>query len=115
MGSSLITKAEALEALQRIFNNCEEIDNHLPEEERSGYKMYSDYNIIWLYLTAPEERGKWIKMSDRDGVYWACSKCGYELPRFRHFDPQFDLFPSLKSTDKTDYCPFCGLHMENGE
>ena len=63
-------------------------------------------------LLTAERRGKWIKMSDRDGIYWACSECGYELPRFMPFDRQFDLFPSLKSTDRTNYCPCCGVKME---
>ena len=44
-----------------------------------------------------QKRGKWIKMSDADGVYWACSECGEDIPRVPHFDPQFDLFPRLES------------------
>ena len=30
-------KKQALEAMERIFNYCEEIDLHLPEDERTGY------------------------------------------------------------------------------
>lgn len=32
------------EALDRLFNFCEEIDLHIPEDERTGYKMLND---IW--------------------------------------------------------------------
>jgi len=38
--------AKALEALDRIFNYCEEIDLHIPEEEQTGYDMLVDINII---------------------------------------------------------------------
>lgn len=61
----------------------------------------------------PEKHvGKWIKMSDANGVYWSCSACGYDLPRIMDFDPQFDLFPKLKSINKTKFCPDCGVRME---
>lgn len=63
-----------------------------------------------------QKKGKWIKMSDSDGVYWACSECGEDLPRVVYrFDPQFDLFPTLKSIDKTRYCPHCGADMSGEE
>ena len=68
-----------------------------------------------------EERknGRWIKMSDSDGVYWACSECGKELMRIWHYDAQFNLFPRLifprlKSIGRTKYCPNCGACM-NGD
>lgn len=60
----------------------------------------------------PVRHGKWIKMSDADGIYYACSECGNELTRIESFDPQFDLFPRLKSIDKTRYCSNCGAKME---
>lgn len=57
------------------------------------------------------KKGKWIKMSDADGIYWACNECGEDIPRIAHFDPQFDLFPRIKSIDKTNFCPNCGADM----
>jgi len=57
------------------------------------------------------KKGKWIKMSDADGIYWVCSECGEEIPRVDDFDPQFDLFHRLKSMEKTNYCPHCGAEM----
>ena len=60
----------------------------------------------------PVKHGRWIAMSDADGVYWACSECGEDIPRISHYNPQFDLFPRLESIDKTNYCPNCGAKME---
>ena len=57
------------------------------------------------------KRGKWIKMSDADGNYYACSECGEEIPRVPDFNPQFDLFPRLKSLEKTKFCFNCGADM----
>jgi len=48
--NNIINKENAINALDRIFNFCEEIDNHLPDNEKSGYKMISDYLIIMKYL-----------------------------------------------------------------
>ena len=56
--------------------------------------------------------GRWIRMSDADGSYYVCSECGKSLERNEHYDPQFDLFPRLKSIGKTRYCPYCGAHMD---
>ena len=41
---------DAIDALDRILDNCEEIDLHLPEEEKSGYKMIKDFGILHSYL-----------------------------------------------------------------
>lgn len=59
--------------------------------------------------------GRWVKMSDTEGIYYACSECGNELTRINSFDPQFDLFPKLECIDKTAYCPSCGCRMDEVE
>ena len=65
-------------------------------------------------LTIEERKtGRWIKMSDRDGIYWACSECGEDIPRITKFNPQFDLFPRMESINKTKYCPSCGAMMRS--
>ena len=61
------------------------------------------------------KHGRWIEKSDAEGMYYICSECGYELTRVDSFDPQFDLFPKLKSIDKTAYCPNCGCKMDEVE
>ena len=37
---------EMIKSLDNIFNYCEEIDNNLPEEDKTGYKMFNDYIFI---------------------------------------------------------------------
>ena len=78
-----------------------------------GYNDGLDYAIDKLSVlpSVQRKRGKWIKMSDADGIYFACSICGENIPRISHFDPQFDLFPRLESIDKTNYCPNCGADL----
>ena len=50
--SDLIDRQAAIDALDRIFDQCEEIDAHLPkgDPDRTGYKMYPDYMTVWKYL-----------------------------------------------------------------
>ena len=43
-------KEKAFEALDRISNYCEEIDWHIPEEERTGYKMSPDIQVVKDYI-----------------------------------------------------------------
>ena len=47
-----ISRQAAIDALERIFDRCEEIEAHLPEgdPDRVGYKMYSDWLKVWNYL-----------------------------------------------------------------
>lgn len=47
-----ISRQAAIDALDRIFDRCEEIEAHLPEgdPDRTGYKMYPDYMTVWKYL-----------------------------------------------------------------
>lgn len=58
------------------------------------------------------KHGRWVKMSDVDGLYYCCSECGEELYRKWTFDIEFDLFPKKESIEKTIYCPNCGARME---
>lgn len=56
--------------------------------------------------------GRWIRMSDADGEYYACSVCGDELPRIRLSKPTWDKpYPDMVSIDPTDFCPNCGADM----
>lgn len=50
--SGTISRQAALDAIERIFDRCEEIEAHLPEgdPDRTGYKMYPDYVTVWKYL-----------------------------------------------------------------
>lgn len=54
-----MSREEALEALERIFNYCEEIDLHLPEgdPDRTGYNMAEDVIALRQYILFDEKRG----------------------------------------------------------
>lgn len=90
-----ISRYEALKAVDDIFNYCEEIDNSLPENERSGYKMLPDIHKIRKYIvenTRPQ--GEWIIQRNKQGahIYSVCSKCNV---------PYLD-------TDFPNFCNNCG-------
>lgn len=48
-------KKQALEAMERIFNYCEEIDLYIPEDERTGYKMFPDVQLVERYILSKED------------------------------------------------------------
>lgn len=48
-------KKQALEAMERIFNYCEEIDLHIPEDERTGYKMLPDVQLVERYILSKDD------------------------------------------------------------
>ena len=50
--NDLISRQAAIDALDQIFDRCEEIEAHLPkgDPDRTGYKMYPDYMTVWKYL-----------------------------------------------------------------
>lgn len=81
---------------------------HMPEE----ISMQFLYQGVKELPSVERKKGKWIKMSDADGIYWACSECGEYIPRVPHYNPQFDLFPRLKSIEKPNFCPNCGADMK---
>ena len=100
----LISRQAANDALDQIFDRCEEIEAHLPEgdPDRTGYKMYPDYMTVWKYLhqlpSAQPKRGKW-HYSDgkpaRIGLSFGviCDQCGTE------------------SEYCTNFCGECGADM----
>lgn len=102
--SNTISRQEAIDALENIFNRCEEIKWHLQDgdTDKDDYKMYPDYLTVWKYLnqdedhgadTVPVRHGKWIiyVISPFDGEDVKCSECG-----------QHGCAPYW------DYCPYCG-------
>ena len=50
--SDLIDRQMAIDALERIFDRCEEIEAHFPDgdPDKTGYKMFPDYMTVWKYL-----------------------------------------------------------------
>lgn len=78
----------AIDALDRIFDRCEEIEAHLPEgdPDRDGYEMYPDYRTVWRYLRqlpSAQPELHWIPCSERspkeqEKSYWVCTDSGYQ-------------------------------------
>jgi len=87
--SDTISRASAIDALERIFDRCEEIEAHLPEgdPDRVGYKMYPDWLKVWNYLRQlPSAEPEIIRCRDckyfaGEGMY-----CGQNIcVQFDHF------------------------------
>ena len=88
-----ISRDEALKAVDDIFNYCEEIDNSLPENERSGYKMLPDIHKIRKYIIENERpHGEWNVRHDTM-YHFECPFCKY-LHQY-----------------KDNFCPLCGADM----
>ena len=86
-----ISRDEALKAVDDLFNYCEEIDNSLPENEKSGYEMLPDIHKIRKYIIENEKPlVEWIPCSERlpeeDGkMYLVTSYCEQINRRRIHF------------------------------
>lgn len=83
----MVSKEEAKQALTNIFHFCEEIDNHLPDDEQTGYKMFPDYQLVREYINDSVKYGQWIEdivngqkcmwCSNCRNIIYPCSICGY--------------------------------------
>lgn len=73
--NDLISRQDTIDALERIFNRCEEIETHLPDgaPDKTGYKMFPDYMTVWKYLRQLPSAPQWIPCSEKspeeDGRY----------------------------------------------
>jgi hypothetical protein len=102
---SLVSRQEAIDTLERIFDRCEEIEAHLPEgdPDRVGYKMYPDWLKVWKYLrqvpsAQPERKtGRWI--TKLENHTYECSECGNGIITNKEY---------LK---KHKFCFCCGAKM----
>ena len=63
-----ISRQAAIDAHERIFDRCEEIEAHLPEgdPDRVGYKMYPDWLTVWTYLNVT--RPEWCPIADANQI-----------------------------------------------
>ena len=99
-----VSREEALQAVDNLFNYCEEIDHSLPENERTGYKMLPDVHKIRKYIIDNSHpRGEWTFVTHYCRRYRVCSICGAE-----------------KEDDRAtgwNYCQHCGSdnRPEEGE
>lgn len=104
MDNDLISRQEAIEALERIFDQCEEIEAHLPDgdPDKTGYKMFPDYMTVCKYLrqlpSARPETAKRIVGKSRGGMtlWYQCDMCNEPV------DAQ------------DNYCRGCGRRLIDG-
>ena len=81
-----VSRKEALEALERILNYCEEketqvtsIDQGVYTYPPSGYRMLPDYFIVKSYIVDHEwDIKKYTGSDGRLYQYWVCRTCGYK-------------------------------------
>ena len=107
----LISRQDAIDALERLFDRCEEIEAHLPDgdKDKTGYKMFPDYMTVWKYLLQdptidPAKHGKWLLHEYPDGYYHTeCSECGKIYSENVYY------------IKKPSYCPNCGALMDKSE
>ena len=70
----MMNKEELIKAVDRIFNNCEEIDNHNPVEDRTGYKMLKDIKLLTNGINDLQQRiDKAIEYIENEGEHTDCS------------------------------------------
>lgn len=104
-------RRDAIEALERILNYCEEIDNHCPEEQRTGYKMYPDAKTIFDYLYRSVH-----DLTERDvpkaRFQCRCGVCDLDLNECDWGDEDWQLSENLEENFK--YCPRCGQRIDWG-
>jgi len=100
MDDELITREDALNAINRIWDKCEEIEAHLPEDDpdKTGYKMIVDYLKVWKYLSAQPERTKRIIGKSINGMtmWYQCESCNEPVD------------------EKDLFCRGCGRRFEDG-
>lgn len=90
--ADLIDRQAAIDALDQIFDRCEEIEAHLPEgdPDRTGYKMYPDYMTVWKYLhQSPSAQPEIIR----------CKECKYRDPEYKYCGCGHDIIWQLPRDD----------------
>lgn len=104
MGNDLIDRQAAIDAIERIFDRCEEIEAHLPEgdPDRVGYKMYPDWLTVWKYLhqlpSAPP---------DLDSAYTEGYTAAESKYRKMWDEMQYEQQDRLREITKNEYDEWC--------
>lgn len=64
--SDLIDRQAAIDAIDRIFDRCEEIENHFREDDpdRTGYRMLPDYFTVRRFLTQQTAQPEIVRCED---------------------------------------------------
>jgi hypothetical protein len=108
---NVVTNEQSREAIDRILNFCEEIDNHIPTDEKTGYKMLPDYFIVSRYLNEAgyrkQSEGEWIVDGGDLNRRATCPNCKHE----------YAVQKGMLQLQNFSFCPNCGAKMkgENNE
>jgi len=96
MNDQLISREALKEKFERLHLHPDllELIDNAPTVSLPDFKKGYEQAIIDGKTNYSNETSKWIKMSDRYGVYFACEKCGYDRERAI-----------------TNFCPNCGADM----
>lgn len=86
-----MTQEEAIKTVDRIFNYCEEIDCHLPEDEQTGYDMYPDIRAVIEYIQNTPEVVR-------------CKDCKYSESVSKWKDFELGCMLRREYTTATDFC-----------
>ncbi len=103
-----ISRQAAIDALEQIFDRCEEIEAHLPEgdPDRTGYKMLPDYMTVWKYLhQLPFVQPDIIHC--KDCKYWQDQEEGIvEVPICARPENKYEKFPLVMLIDGDGFCSY---------
>lgn len=59
-----------LKKIDDIFNYCEEIDNHLPKEEQTGYRMLPDIFYIRKEVHNLQQKVEQLESIRKEAIEW---------------------------------------------
>ena len=91
-----------LKKIDDIFNYCEEIDNHLPKEEQTGYRMLPDI----LYI---QKEVRNLQHIIKEALEYICERFEYIEETGEYYlthtfdkDNLFELYKILRKGEKHD-------------
>lgn len=64
-----------LKKIDDIFNYCEEIDNHLPKEEQTGYRMLPDIFYIQKEVRNLQQKVEQLENMRKEAVDYMKENC----------------------------------------
>ena len=92
-----------LKKIDDIFNYCEEIDNHLPKEEQTGYRMLPDIFYIQKEVRNLQQKVEQLENIRKEAIK-LLKKCGIvdEKGNFNAYLDTIELKDLLNILNKGD-------------
>ena len=85
-----------LKKIDDIFNYCEEIDNHLPKEEQTGYRMLPDIFYIQKEVHKLQQKVVQLENIRKEAIEYI------DGHTFYYTDTPYDLLDILKKGDNNE-------------